>query len=132
MHKPSLLKKIAGLLSLASFLTAQFAPPFVDAAEPAAVNSEKPELTRSDLAQLALPEGVGRIEEKFEGSSEGTVVLLQDAHAIPEAQRNIRKLIEHFQSRYGVRLIGLEGGLERVGRAVFSELSGAGDFGEDL
>jgi len=35
--------------------------------------------------------------------------LLQDAHSVPDAQRNIRRLIDHFQQTYGVYLVGVEG-----------------------
>ncbi|OGW70124.1 MAG: hypothetical protein A2036_04125 [Omnitrophica bacterium GWA2_50_21] len=37
------------------------------------------------------------------------VFLLQDAHSVPDAQRNIRRLIDHFQQTYGVYLVGVEG-----------------------
>ena len=66
------------------------------------------------LQQIALDPAIGKIEETYQSPNQGpVVVLIQDAHAIPEAQRNIRKIIEHFQKEYGVGLVGLEGAASR-------------------
>lgn len=35
--------------------------------------------------------------------------MIQDAHSVPDAQRNIRSLIDHFQQKYGTSLVALEG-----------------------
>ena len=63
----------------------------------------------ADLAKITVPAVMGKIEEVFKGQSDKVVVLVQDAHAIPAAQRNIQRLIEHFQKQYGVNLVALEG-----------------------
>ena len=60
-------------------------------------------------AELSIPEDMGKIEVSFAGSSGKTVVLIQDAHEIPDAQKNIQRLIDYFQKNYGVNLVALEG-----------------------
>ncbi|HXV28296.1 MAG TPA: hypothetical protein VD913_04950, partial [bacterium] len=48
------------------------------------------------------------------------VILIQDAHAIPEAQRHIQRLIEHFQSQYGVHLVATEGASSELDPRIFN------------
>ncbi len=48
-----------------------------------------------------------------------TVVLIQDAHAVPDAQRSLMKLIEHFQSKYGIRQVALEGAEGKLDPELF-------------
>ena len=47
------------------------------------------------------------------------VVLIQDAHAIPDAQRSLEKLIEYFQKKYGVKTVALEGAEGRLDSTLF-------------
>ena len=61
-----------------------------------------------DLTAIALPKEIGKIQETYRGTSDKIVVLIQDAHSIPDAQRSIRSAIDHFQTQYGVSLVGLE------------------------
>ncbi|MCM8774868.1 MAG: FHA domain-containing protein, partial [Candidatus Omnitrophica bacterium] len=42
------------------------------------------------------------------------MILIQDAHAVLDAQNNIRKLIQYFQEKYGIRLVTLEGARGRI------------------
>lgn len=60
-------------------------------------------------AGISIPAGTGKIEEFYQGKSKGTLVLVQDAHAIPEAQRNIRVLLAYFEKEYGIHRMLLEG-----------------------
>jgi hypothetical protein len=62
-----------------------------------------------NLFKLQVPKELGRIEDSFKGTSDYAIILIQDAHAIPEAQRNIHKLIEFFQEKVGISLVALEG-----------------------
>lgn len=73
----------------------------------------------ADLTAIALPNEIGRIQETYRGTSDNVVVLIQDAHSIPDAQRNIRYLIDHFQTQYGVTRIGLEGASEKLDPTIF-------------
>ncbi|MFH1209103.1 MAG: glycosyltransferase [Candidatus Omnitrophota bacterium] len=43
-----------------------------------------------------------------------TVILIQDAHAVVDAQENIVKILGHLQKSYGVRLTALEGAKGRL------------------
>ncbi len=59
---------------------------------------------------ISLPSSLGKIEESFQGSSDKTLVYIQDAHDSLEAQENIAKLIHHFVKHYGVKTVFEEGG----------------------
>lgn len=61
------------------------------------------------LTDAFVPESLGKVEMRFTGSSDKTVVLIQDAHAVPDAQRSIQRLIDYFQRRYGIDGVALEG-----------------------
>ena len=72
-----------------------------------------------DLTAIALPKEIGKIQETYRGTSDKIVVLIQDAHSIPDAQRSIRSAIDHFQTQYGVSLVGLEGASEKLDPQLF-------------
>jgi|GEM_PF-5352689 len=61
-------------------------------------------------AGLPVPANhLGRVDFVQAGSRPGTLVILQDAHSIPEAQKSLWKLIEFYQEKAGVRHVFLEG-----------------------
>ncbi len=68
---------------------------------------------------IQIPEQIGKIQEFYQGQGEKAVVLVQDAHAIPEAQRNIQKIIGYFQKQYGLNLIALEGASKELDPQIF-------------
>ncbi len=72
-----------------------------------------------DLKHLNVPSDAGRVEDVFQGSSRTVVFLIQDAHAIPEAQENIRRLLAHFQNTYGTSLTALEGVVSSLDPQMF-------------
>ena len=110
-------------------------PTFVDTAAVAEKNLLSPEA----LSGLAVPAEIGHVEFRSsysdaspsgimaggertavkQPSSERFVVLIQDAHAIVDAQQNIQKLIEHFDKKYGVRLVALEGAKSKLDPMLF-------------
>lgn len=61
-----------------------------------------------------VSERAGRIVESFEGTAPQRIILLQDLHCVPEAQRNMATLLEDLALRQGIQLIGLEGASGRV------------------
>ncbi|MBI3312831.1 MAG: methyltransferase domain-containing protein [Candidatus Omnitrophica bacterium] len=64
---------------------------------------------------VSIPSSIGKIEEIYQASPESPrVVLIQDAHSIPDAQKNIQKLIHHFQKQYGIGLVALEGASSKL------------------
>ncbi|MBP9865617.1 MAG: hypothetical protein KBC91_04345, partial [Candidatus Omnitrophica bacterium] len=58
---------------------------------------------------LQIPEEIGKVDDSFTGTSNFKVIVVQDAHAIPDAQRSIRKAILYFHQKYGINLVALEG-----------------------
>jgi hypothetical protein len=62
-----------------------------------------------NLSTVKLPEEMGIIDEMYAGPGKQSVVLIRDAHSVPDAQRNIQHIIAYFQEHHGVTLIGLEG-----------------------
>ena len=70
-------------------------------------------------AAIALPKEIGKIQEIYRGTSDKIVVLIQDAHSIPDAQRSIRSAIDHFQTQYGISTVGLEGASEKLDPQIF-------------
>lgn len=113
------LKKASAVATLAAFiLTNHFnGPLYAAAAVP--VSSEQIENNFRDIRETALPESIGKVQETFQGIGNRAVILVQDAHAIPSAQRNIEKIIGHYQKNYGVRHIGLEGSHAQLDPKIF-------------
>ena len=72
-----------------------------------------------DLSKLEVPREIGKVWEFYKGIGNEVVVLIQDAHAIPDAQRNIQKLIDYFQKEYGIRLVALEGASSQLDPQIF-------------
>jgi len=72
-----------------------------------------------DLALIKIPDQIGKIQEVYKGKGQEVIILVQDAHAIPDAQRNIQKIIHHFQNRYGLNLIALEGASSELDSQFF-------------
>ncbi len=107
------------------FITGSLAGTFELSANP--ISSVPNETKTIDLSKpLTIPGGIGKIEEVFQATGsrlqanndclqpetcrvQPLVILIQDAHAVPEAQKSIQKLIEFFQKEYGVSLTALEG-----------------------
>ncbi|MBU3759575.1 MAG: hypothetical protein FGM27_06550 [Candidatus Omnitrophica bacterium] len=64
---------------------------------------------------FVVPPGLGSIQEYFKASENAPFVLLiQDAHAVIDAQHSIQSLIGYIQKHYGVKLIAVEGGAGKM------------------
>ena len=68
-----------------------------------------------DISEIEIPSEMGSIEQmhfsralKSTAASEA-VILIQDAHGIPDAQKNIQKIIQYLNQTHGLQLIGVEG-----------------------
>ena len=85
-------------------------------AQPAPESAERPALKPGGFQ---IPAEMGKIEETFEGRSAQTVILLRDAHSIPEAQRNIGRLIEYFLGNYSIGFTGVEGAAGKLDPEIF-------------
>ncbi|MFA5167043.1 MAG: methyltransferase, partial [Candidatus Omnitrophota bacterium] len=90
----------------------------------------------SSIDKLAIPAEMGSIQKMFLGTRtsglettrnpneslatnpeprhDRMVVLIQDAHAVIDAQENIAKILGHLQKNYGIRLAALEGAKGRL------------------
>ena len=83
----------------------------------------------SPIDKLAIPAEMGSIvrehgvvSREFGGANKliipnsalRTVILIQDAHAVIDAQENIRKILAHLRKEYGVSLAALEGAKGRL------------------
>jgi len=105
---PFLKKVISGPLCLMMVLTQIYSQPASAAGFESALPNVSP-LPALDPFKLKLPKSLGKIEEAFSDKGEQIVILIQDAHAIPDAQKNIQKLIAFFQEEYGIDQIAVEG-----------------------
>ncbi len=71
------------------------------------------------LSEIELPNETGKIQEFFRGEKNGrAVVLVQDAHAIADGQRNIQKIIDYFQTEYQIRTTAVEGASEKLDAGI--------------
>lgn len=80
-------------------------------------NNAKAEAKFLPLAnRIEIPETLGSVRERFVPSvpSAATVIHIQDAHISAQAQQNIRKILEHLNSGYGVNAVFLEGAFENL------------------
>lgn len=82
-------------------------------ANPAALAPSKPQENVAALINgIHIPENIGKIESKYlpQDISEKSPVFfhIQDAHAHPEAQKNIQAILEHLASNNGVKNVVIE------------------------
>ena len=86
-------------------------------------NPPKPAETKAKIFStqtLTVPDSFGSMERiHHDPNSNRFVVLIQDAHAVLDAQVNIQKLIEYFQKEYGIRTVLLEGTEGRLDPTLF-------------
>lgn len=61
------------------------------------------------IDQLVIPESLGKIESKYQGSGNRWIIHIQDIHAHLTAQQNIQAILDHLHNAYGIETIGLEG-----------------------
>ena len=83
----------------------------------------------SPIEMLAIPAELGTISKTYRGERETSnvgrspldvsrndkmVILIQDAHAVIDAQENIARILGHLGKEYGIRLAALEGAKGRL------------------
>ena len=112
------LRRILSAWVLIAFIATNCFPLPVHAAE-VSIPDAMPESLPRDLSAVHIPQEFGKVQEFFQGKGDKVVVLVQDAHAIADAQRNIQKIIGHFQTRYGLALIALEGASSKLDAQIF-------------
>lgn len=111
------MKRITTLFTLFFFVLSIPAPHRAYAEPPALVPASGNPL---EVEQVQIPKEFGSIQEYYQApAGNAAVILIQDAHAIPDAQRNIQNLIGHFQKEYGVGLIAVEGAASSLDAQIF-------------
>ncbi|MFA5167953.1 MAG: hypothetical protein WC530_05430 [Candidatus Omnitrophota bacterium] len=94
------------LFAVFSFLIIMFT------ASPILLKSETPEAgvdISPGLLNLAVPEKIGKVQERFTGSSTRTIIQIQDVHAHATAQQNIAAILERLRMVFGIEKAALEG-----------------------
>ncbi|MBI3313577.1 MAG: hypothetical protein HYZ83_05035, partial [Candidatus Omnitrophica bacterium] len=99
-------KVIAVFVAVSMFFHGYTAYAIAEESPAAAINSSTKPIP---ILDFRLPAEIGDIKEKFEGRDGRMVFIIQDAHAVPNAQRNIQKIIDYVQTKYGVNMVVLEG-----------------------
>ncbi|MFZ5802018.1 MAG: hypothetical protein ACOY3K_02750, partial [Candidatus Omnitrophota bacterium] len=103
---------VMDILSFPSTTRAQTSAP---ALEMASAGSE----ARGVPGDLRIDPRDGTLVETFKGTSGRTAILLQDAHAIPDAQLSIHRLLGYFRKQYGVRTVAVEGAASELDPGIF-------------
>ncbi|MBI3306633.1 MAG: hypothetical protein HYZ84_02345, partial [Candidatus Omnitrophica bacterium] len=88
-----------------------------EAGRPASSPASK--ISPENLSSIKIPEEIGKIQEVYQGKSQDLIILVQDAHAVPDAQRNIQNIISHFQKEYGLDRVALEGASRELDPQIF-------------
>lgn len=113
-------RKLTAFAVVCCLLLSQSAPASVFAEEPAVPSPAAPQnFLPLDVDHLNLARELGKIEESYRGASPLSVILIQDAHAIPDAQKSIQRLIAYFQKTHGVSFVGLEGASSFLDATLF-------------
>ncbi len=113
------LQRLFSSLVLIAFIATNSSFSAYGASSASPSSSAAPPALLAGVKSVTIPGEIGKIQESFQGKGDSVVVLIQDAHAIPDAQRNIQKLIEHFQKQYGLNLIGVEGSAAELDPQIF-------------
>jgi hypothetical protein len=69
---------------------------------------------RLEIENLSIPENLGKIEDRFQGSSDYWIVQIQDVHAHLTAQENISAIVDHLNAVYKIDTVALEGGWDKT------------------
>ncbi len=61
------------------------------------------------LRDLAVPEDMGKVQERFSGKNPRTIIQIQDVHAHAAAQQNIASILERLRTVFEIEKVALEG-----------------------
>lgn len=117
MNSSKTLKAYYSLFLLITFISSQFTPALL--AESNIAASAAFVKLPQDLHSIKIPAEWGQIEDSFSGNSGKQVIIIQDAHAVADAQKNIQKLIGFFEKEFGVQLVGVEGVSSELDPQIF-------------
>lgn len=71
------------------------------------------------LHTFKIPSRIGSVEKIIHSDTQKTIFLIQDAHSVPEAQKNIAKILQYLSWAHGVSAAGLEGASGELDPTVF-------------
>ncbi len=125
-RKNCALRNVGVFFTILSFSVTTFTPPHAWAAN---LQSLPPEISagnlRADLTAIPLPEEIGTIRDIYQCRDTACrapttlVVLIEDAHSIPAAQKNIQSIIHFFESYYGIQTVFTEGAISQLDPQIF-------------
>ncbi|MDP3919859.1 MAG: hypothetical protein Q8R76_03530 [Candidatus Omnitrophota bacterium] len=110
--------------AIASFIVVSFiiTTVSVSPARATPLEAETPQLQAlpANLSELSVPSTIASIQKSYSGSQDKLVIVIQDAHAIPEAQWNIKQTIDFLQQTYGIQLVAVEGAPYKLDPQIFT------------
>lgn len=71
---------------------------------------------------IKVPDSLGSVIARHQGSSGNLVVHIQDAHCDASTQTNIAELLKYLRREYGINSVNLEGGEGDYDLSMFSEI----------
>lgn len=70
--------------------------------------------------KIVIPSGYGEVKDRYDGKSGFTVIHIQDAHCVYEAQKNIATILESLVQNQGVALITVEGAADKIDASEYA------------
>jgi len=116
--KNSFIERIVAVFILAQFISVNSFVASSFATTPILINPHSRAIP-FELSRIEIPSEMGEVRDTFRTGGRRTVILIQDAHSIPDAQRNIYKLIEYLQKTYGIDRVALEGASSELDPQIF-------------
>jgi len=112
---PKLSLKVVTSLTIGSFLATQVLLPtpvsFAQSPDSKVAGGDPVTVSTAQVrnGKIVIPPELGKVEESFRGTTDKTVIFIQDAHDSLEAQENIAKLIDKFVKEKGIKTVFEEG-----------------------
>ena len=73
----------------------------------------------SSVYKINVPEKNGKVQQRYRGKSNKTIIHVQDAHSSFEAQQNIAQLIESLVTQENISTVAVEGAAGEVNLSAF-------------
>jgi len=72
---------------------------------------------------IEIPAVYGKVIDRYgSGKSRDQIILIQDLHANYETQSNIKEILKHLKTNYGIRTIGVEGTAGKLDTSILSSI----------
>ncbi|MDR1195224.1 MAG: hypothetical protein LBL00_01970 [Endomicrobium sp.] len=113
--------KLIALIAVNSFLLTSVYGQAINAFVQSARETDK---IRQTLSNFTLPFSYGKITSSNFSPSDTVIINIQDLHSHPDVQKNIAKIIEIFDKKYGVKNIYLEGAYGQIDTSWLLDIGG--------